>query len=152
MKASDIMTREVVTVNSMTTVREIADILNERHISGLPVVEQGRVVGIVSEKDIIFRDASLHLPAFIQILDGIIFLGSLKNYEQSIRKMTGMRAAEIMSDEVISVGPDASIREIADLMVENEINRVPIVADGVLVGIVTRADIIKHAAGHSVIS
>jgi len=152
MKASDIMSRDVITVNPSTTVREIADILKERRISGLPVTEGGHVVGIVSEEDIIFRDASLRLPAFIQILDGIIFLGRLQHYEEAIRKMVGMRAADIMTREVISVGPDTPVRMIADLMITRDINRVPVIADDVLVGIVTRADIVRYASGRSVIA
>ncbi|MDD3925365.1 MAG: CBS domain-containing protein [bacterium] len=152
MKASDIMSRDVITVNPSATVREIADILKERRISGLPVTEGGRVVGVVSEEDIIFRDASLRLPAFIQILDGIIFLGGLQHYEEAVRKMVGMRAADIMTREVISVGPDTPVREIADLMVTRDINRVPVIVDDVLVGIVTRADIVRYASGRSVIT
>ncbi|MDD4558833.1 MAG: CBS domain-containing protein [bacterium] len=151
MKAADIMSRDVITITPSTTVREIADILRARHISGLPVTEGEHVVGIVSEEDIIFRDASLRLPAFIQILDGIIFLEGLQHYEEAIRKMVGMRAADIMTREVISVDPCTPVREIADLMVTHDINRVPVIAEGILVGIVTRADIVRYAAGRSVI-
>lgn len=152
MRAADIMSRDVVTVNPSTTVREIADILKARHISGLPVTEGGHVVGIVSEEDLIFRDAGLHLPAFIQILDGIIFPGGLRRYEEDIRKMAGMRAEDIMTREVVSVEPDTPVREIADLMVTRDINRVPVISGGVLVGIVTRGDIVRYASGRSVIA
>ncbi len=144
----DIMQTEVITVGPTTTVRELAGILAEHRISGLPVVdEEDRVVGMVSEADIIVQDAELHFPYYIQLLDSVIYLQSFHKFEERLHKMFGSQVKEIMSEEVLAISPDASVRDAATLMTDREINRLPVVAEGKLVGIVTRHDIVQAIAG-----
>jgi CBS domain-containing protein len=145
----EIMTTDVVTMKPEDTVGELADILAKNKISGVPVVdEQGRVLGMVSEADIILQDADLHFPYYIQFLESVIYLQSVHKFEERFRKAFGSKVSEVMSDEVVSVPPDATVREAATLMADREVNRLPVVEDERLVGIVTRGDIVRAIAEH----
>jgi CBS domain-containing protein len=144
---ADIMQNEVITVGPSTTVRELADILAERKISGVPVVDdEYRVIGMVSEADIIVQDAELHFPYYIQLLDSVIYLQSFHKFEERLHKTFGSQVREIMSTEVVAISPDASVRDAATLMADREINRLPVVVEDKLVGIVTRHDIVQAIA------
>ncbi|MBU0491289.1 MAG: CBS domain-containing protein [Chloroflexi bacterium] len=144
MKAHEIMTRQVVTVQPDTPVGEIARLLNRDDISGVPVVDhEGAVVGIITELDLILRNARLHFPTYIRILDSIIYLQDPRRYQQEIRRALGTTANEIMTREVISASPEADVEDIATLMVDKRVNPIPILQDGQLVGIISRADLIR---------
>jgi CBS domain-containing protein len=143
----EIMQTDVITVGPDTTVRELASILADKKISGVPVVDdEYEVVGMVSEADIIVQDAELHFPYYVPLLDSVIYLQSFNKFEDRLRKMFGSKVKEIMSTEVMTIAPDASVRDAATLMADREINRLPVVAEGKLVGIVTRHDIVRAIA------
>ena len=147
----EIMTADVITVKPDTTVGEVADILTKNKISGVPVVDdQGQVLGMVSEADIILQDADLHFPYYIQFLEMVIYLQSVHKFEERVRKSIGSKVTEIMSDEVISVPPEETVREVATLMTDRNVNRLPVAENGRLVGIVTRGDIVRAIADHKV--
>jgi len=147
LKVRDIMQTEVVTVSPDTTVRLLAELLAEHKISGVPVIDGERVVvGMVSEADIIVQDADLHFPYYIQFLDSVIYLQSFGKFEERIRKAFGSKVAEVMSDQVVEISPDATVRQAATLMADKEVNRLPVVEEGRLVGIVTRHDIVQAIA------
>jgi CBS domain-containing protein len=151
LKVREIMTADVITVRPDTTVGELADILAKNKISGVPVVDdQGRVLGMVSEADIILQDADLHFPYYIQFLESVIYLQSVHKFEERFRKAFGSKVTEVMSDEVVAVSPDSTVREVATLMADRTVNRLPVTEDGRLVGIVTRGDIVRAIADHRV--
>jgi CBS domain-containing protein len=147
MRVREIMTREVVVVHPKTAVNLIAQLMGGRGITGVPVVDEtDRVVGIVTELDLIVRNTRLEGPAFFQILDGRIPLETPGHYKKRIRHMLGALAADVMTEEVVTIGPDAEIEELADLMVKRRVNPIPVIEAGRLVGIVSRADIIDMMA------
>ncbi len=147
MKAKDIMVREVITVKRDQTVEDVIKLLMERNISGLPVVDdENHVVGIVTEGDLIYRSKELKLPSYFTILDGYIFLESPKGMEDQIRKMVGYRVEDIMTVKVITLDEDDSIEKAASIMTDKKVNRLPVLKDGKLVGIISRRDIIKSYA------
>jgi len=148
MKVRDIMTKDVVSVKRGTSVNAVAKIMGARDISGVPVVDDADgVVGIVTELDLIVRNTKLDMPRFIQVLDlGRIPLELPSQYQHRLRHMLGTRAEDVMSHEVISIGPDENVEALADLMVKRRVNPVPVVENGKLVGIVSRADIIDMMA------
>ena len=146
MLVSDIMTKKVTSVGLETSIKEIARLLIKNDFKGVPVVDENKkVVGIITECDLILQNANLHLPTFIQILDGVIALGQ-KETEEELRRMTGAVAKEVMSQPPICVTSDSSVEELANIMWEKKINPVPVVDEGRLVGIVSRADIVKLIA------
>ena len=147
----EIMTTAVITVKPETTVRELADILAKNKISGVPVADdKGRVLGMVSEADIILQDADLHFPYYIQFLESVIYLQSVHKFEERFRKQIGSKVSEIMTEEVVSVTPEQTVREVATLMADRNVNRLPVTEKGRLVGIVTRGDIVRAIAQQKV--
>jgi CBS domain-containing protein len=143
----DLMTSEVITVTPETPVAEIAKILSERHISGVPVVDAaGKLCGIVSEADLVVRAARPHFPRYIPFLEGVIFLENPAHYEREVQKMLAVTAADIMTPKVVTAPPTASMEELATLMAEHNINRVVITEHDRVVGIVTRGDIVRNLA------
>lgn len=149
LKVREIMQTEVISVGPETTVGELADMLAKNKISGVPVVdERGGVLGMVSEADIILQDADLHFPYYIQFLESVIYLQSVRKFEERFRKAFGSKVTEVMSDEVVTISPDASVREAATIMADRKINRLPVTDGGRLVGIVTRGDIVRAIAEH----
>lgn len=147
LKVRDIMQRDVIAVGFEATVRELADILAEHKISGVPVIDgERRVTGMVSEADVILQDADLHFPYYIQFLDGIIYLESVKKFQERFRKAFGSKVSDIMTEEVIAISPDASVRDAATLMADHKVNRLPVTEERKLVGIVTRGDIVRAIA------
>lgn len=144
MIAEEIMTKEVITVGPEDLVERVLKILNEKKISGLPVVDQeNRVIGIVSEGDLLVRSKDLRLPSYLQFLSGIIYLESPERFEREIKKAVATKVKDIMTSKVITAHPNTSVTELATLMVEKQVNRLPITQDNRLVGIVSRADVIR---------
>jgi CBS domain-containing protein len=145
MKAKEIMTSPVLTVSPDTPVAQIARLLRERHISGMPVVDgAGKVVGIVTEIDLIKRHARVHFPVYLPFLDSLIFLGSPRRYQEDVRRALGTTAQEIMTQPVRTATPETDVEDIATLMVEQRANPIPILdTSGALVGIVSHTDIVR---------
>jgi len=146
MKVRDIMTAEVVVAEPDTSVNLVARLMASRDISGVPVVEDGRLVGIVTELDLIVRNTRLEPPAFFALLDARIPLETPTHYRERIRHMLGTLARDVMTEKVVSVGPDEELESLAEIMVKQRVNPLPVVEDGRLVGIVSRSDIIAMMA------
>ena len=145
--ARDIMRTEVFTIGPDATVRELADLLATHEISGVPVVDDaGALVGVVTEGDVILQDAELHFPHYLQFLDSVIYLESVRKFEERFRKTFGNKVADVMSVEVVTVAPEATIHEVTTLMADNEVNRLPVLDGDRLVGIITRGDIVRAIA------
>lgn len=144
MKAKDVMTRKVIAVKPGTSVKEIAKVLYKKKISGVPVVdEENNLLGIVSETDLILKASGPHLPAHIQILGGIIYLETPHTMEEELKKVLAFTAGNLMTGDVITVGPEDEVKKLADIMVKENVNRIPVVENKKLVGIVTRHDLLK---------
>jgi len=139
-----IMTSVVVKVQPTTTVSEIARLMVRHQISGLPVVDQeDRVLGVVTELDMVARNARFKLPAFITFLDSIIYLETPGHFRKRLEHMLGASAKDIMSGPAVTIEADATIEELAELMVDRRMNPIPVVESERLVGIVSRSDIIR---------
>ena len=145
MNAEDIMIRDVLTISPEDGIEKVAKILVETGISGLQVVnEDGKVVGIITEGDLVYQQKKLNIPAYLNFLDILVPLGR-EEFLEDLKKMTAFKVEDLMTKDVIMVGKKTNITEIATLMVENKINRVPVVdQEQRLLGIITRHDIIKH--------
>jgi CBS domain-containing protein len=152
MKAKDVMTSPAISVGPTTPVPAIARLLLARHISAVPVVDdRGGLSGMVSEGDLMRRpESGTERPAswWLALLAG--------PEERATRylKSHGLEAREVMTRDVLTVDEDASLEEIATLLERHHIKRVPVIRDGVLVGIVSRANLLhglvaRAAAGHS---
>ena len=148
LKAKDVMTKEVITVRRETTIRDLALLFSEKRISSAPVVnDAGALVGIVSESDLVEQDKNLHIPTVVSIFDWVIYLESGKRFEKELQKMTGQMVGDIYSQQVFSVGPEALVSEVADIMSSERVHAVPVVDGGRVVGVVGRIDLIRTMIG-----
>jgi CBS domain-containing protein len=144
MQARDIMTQALITVGANTTIREMAEILVEHKISGLPVVDgQGKVIGMVSEGDLMQTKLAPKIPDALSILGAIIYYNGLKEYKEAFRKIAAATAEEIMTKKIIAVQAEEDISRVGQLMLEHHIKRVPVLEDTKLVGIISRSDMVK---------
>lgn len=142
--AQEIMTAEVITVTRETSVRELAKILTDKNISGAPVVdESGALIGVVTESDLIDQNKKIHIPTVVSILDSFIYLESPDRMEQEMKKIAGSKVADIYTSEVKTVGPSATIDDMATIMSDENIHTLPVVDGDTLVGVIGKKDIIK---------
>jgi CBS-domain-containing membrane protein len=148
LKVKDVMTSKVITVRRETTVRELAVLFSEHRISSAPVIDDaGNLIGIVSESDLVEQDKSLHIPTVVSIFDWVIYLESGKRFEKELQKMTGQTVADLYSEQVFSVGPEAPVSEVADIMSSERVHAVPVVEGRRIVGVVGRIDLIRTMIG-----
>ncbi len=144
MKVSQIMTKKVVALKPEMPIYEVAKILYKNGVTGAPVInDKKEVLGIVTESDLVFQEAKIHIPKYIQILDSFIYLENPKNVEDELHKILGMTASDVMTQRVFTIAPNASVEEAATMIKEKHINPIPVVKDKKLVGIISRADIVK---------
>jgi CBS domain-containing protein len=143
MKARDIMTKEVITFAPETPILEIARAFQARGISGAPVVEKGRLIGIVTQSDLIARHARPHSPLYFPFFDAKIPLGGQHEYRELVRRILGNTAHDIMSTPVKTVDADADLEEVATLMVESRANPLPVMENGKMVGILSQSDLVR---------
>jgi CBS domain-containing protein len=144
MKASDVMVSNVITVGSDATVPEIAELLLRHRIRAVPVVgANGEILGIVSEGDLINRPETQTSHRKSWWLEA---LASNKILATDYVKSHSRKAADVMTCDVISAAPDTSVAEVAALLEKNRIKRVPIVQNGKIVGIVSRANLLQGLA------
>ena len=142
MKISEIMTRNVVTVRPTASIRDAARALVEHAVSGLPVVdERGGVVGVLSEGDLIVRQKPRERTPWWRV-----FFDDGERLAREYQKAEGTTVAEVMTRSVISIAPDMPIESAAVILDERRIRRLPVIADGRLVGIVSRGDLVKALA------
>jgi CBS domain-containing protein len=140
----DIMRTEVVTARPDMSIKEFADLLREKKVGGAPVVdENGLLIGMATDGDLMALDAELHFPHYIQFLDSIIYLEREKHFEERVRKAAAATVADVMTKDVYTVRPDDLARKAATIMSDHGIGRVPVEVDGKVVGIVTRHDVLR---------
>ncbi len=148
-KAKDIMTSDVITIRSDATVEELARLLIEHRFSGVPVVnENGDLVGIVTEHDLISKNKRLHIPTVIRLFDAYIMLGSGK-MEDEMKKMAASTVEDICTKDVVSINEETTLEEIATIMSEKNIHLLPVLRDKAVVGIVGKVDIVGAMTGEA---
>lgn len=143
--AADIMTRNVVTVSPDTSVRDVAALLATKRFGSVPVVDDtGKVLGIVTEEDMVLRAANVHLPRHIMFLGSIVYLENPQNFQVEADKILALTARDIMHETFASIGSDTPIDDVASRMLNEDLRRVLVLdADEKLIGIITRADIVR---------
>src|SRR5918994_5863544 len=142
LRVAEISHAEWPTLGPEETVESAIKLFAESGISGAPVVDQERLVGIVTEGDLIFRDADVKAPGFLDILGGIIPLGSWDEYRHEALKSAGVTVDEVMTREVIMIPPDATLAEASTLMADKRVKILPVTEGETLRGVITRMDIL----------
>jgi CBS domain-containing protein len=145
----DIMDPDPATVAPETPVEEVVRLMREHELPGVPVVDDdGRCVGIVTEADLVLPDdqGDLHIPHYVNLFGGTVFLEPLSRFEHRLRKAFASDAADMMTRRPDTVEPDTTVREAARLIHESGHNRLPVVENDRLVGVVTRVDVLGALA------
>jgi CBS domain-containing protein len=146
---SEIMDTDPVTVAPETSVEDVVAALRDHELPGLPVVDsEGTVWGMVTEADLVLpdEDGDLHIPHYINLFGGTVFLEPLSRFGDRLRKAFAANAADMMTRDVDTVAPDTTVREAARLIHQSGHNRLPVVQDGKIVGVVTRIDVLGALA------
>ncbi len=144
LKVKEIMTTDVISVTPQTEIVQAAKILLRERINGVPVVdEEGVLVGILCESDLIMQQKKFPVPSFFTLLDGVVPLTSMKRLEAEVQKMSAVIVADAMTPNPLTVTPETTVEEVATIMVGKKYNTLPVVEDGKLVGIVGKNDILK---------
>jgi CBS-domain-containing membrane protein len=145
--AQDIMTREVITANENLSVRELARIFAEHRISGAPVVDdQGNLVGVVTENDLIDQAKKVHIPTVMAFFDSFVFLENPDRLEKDLKKMAASTVGDVCTREVVTVEHNAPLEEIATIMSEKNRHTLPVMEKGRMVGVIGKSDIIRTLA------
>jgi CBS domain-containing protein len=145
----EIMDASPETVAPDTPIEDVVRVLRENELPGVPVVDgEGRCVGIITEADLVLPDddGDLHIPHYINLFGGTVFLEPLGRFEKRLRKAFASKAADMMTRDPVTVAPDTSAREAGRIIHEAGHNRLPVVEDGRLVGVVTRVDVLGALA------
>ena len=145
---AEIMTTELITVSPKTSLQEAIQIIADRKVSGLPVVDdKGQLVGIISETDLTWQATGVEAPPYVMFLDSVIYLQNPTKHNQEVHKALGQTVAEAMSEKLTTIKGDRLVREAARIMHEQKVRRLPVVDDsGKLIGIITQGDVIRMMA------
>lgn len=147
MKAKDIMTKDVLTVSLDTPVKKLAELMADYEISGAPVLdEHDRVIGVVTESDLIEQKKNLHLPTVVTLFEGVLFLERPQKMKREIEKMLGATVKDIYSKKVITINEDATLEDIATIMSEKKVHLLPVLRGDDLVGVVGKVDVVRALA------
>ena len=145
--ARDIMTADPVTVGPEMPVKEAARLMTDRRLGALPVLEAGRLVGIATEGDLIMQDVRVKFPTTIHLLDAFIFYPpSQDRMENELKKAVAATVGDVMTREPVVVAADASVEDVATLMVDRDVSRILVIDGDTLVGIVSKSDIVRTIA------
>jgi len=147
----DVMSQDVLMATPEMPLKEAIKVLAERHISGLPVVDKtDKLVGIISETDLMWQETGVTPPPYIMVLDSVIFLENPARYEKEIHKALGATVGEVMTHNPITIKSTESLSAAARLMHDKDVHRLPVIdSDGKVVGILTRGDVIRAMASDS---
>jgi len=143
-KAREIMTKDIVSVTLQTSLKDLAQKFVETGVSSMPVVDDnGQLKGIVSETDLVEQQKPLHIPTVMALFDGVFYLDSEKKFQQQVDRVTAQTVGEICNLEPVTCSPETTVREIAGLMSANKAHLIPVLEDGVMIGVVARLDLIR---------
>jgi CBS-domain-containing membrane protein len=140
----EIMTTDVITLSPDTEIVKATQVLLDNRINGAPVVdENGRVLGILCQSDLIAQQKKLPLPSVFAFLESLFPLASMKKIEREVRKIAALTAADAMTPEPVTVSPDTELDTVAALMVDSNFHTLPVVENKRLVGVVGKEDVLR---------
>lgn len=147
MKVRDCMSKNVITVGLNTPLRELAKILFEKNINGVPVVDsENKVIGVVCESDLVDQNTPLHIPTVFVILDSVIPLENPWRLHKDFKKLTASVVEDVYSFPAVCVEPDTDVSEAAQIMTNKKFYTIPVIENGELVGVLGKGDIIRSIA------
>lgn len=151
MQVKDIMTKNVIACMPETSVKEAARLMYLNGLTGLPVLDANDdLVGIVTENDLVRLEGPLHIPTVLGFLGSLLVVENPANGDEIQRQLETLTATtvdKLMTQEVVTISSEAKVQDAAELFLHKKGNPIPVVDEGKLVGIISRADIVKLIAG-----
>ena len=144
-----VMTPDPVTVPPDASVEDVVKAMREHELPGLPVVDaDGGLLGIVTESDLVIADdeGDLHIPHYVELFGGMVFLEPLREFESRLKKASAASARDMMTADPVTVEADDPVRKAARLIADSGHNRLPVVDGGRVVGVITRVDVLGALA------
>jgi CBS domain-containing protein len=142
------MNRELLTVTPSTPISAAVKLLVDRHIGGLPVIDDaGKLVGIISESDLMWREQGVEQPPYMLFLGGVIYFQNPLTYDRDLHKALGQTVGEVMTPHAISITADTTLPEAAKIMHDKKLRRLPVIDNNQHpIGIITEGDIVRAIA------
>lgn len=146
--AQDIMTSEIISVQKDMSVRELAQLLSDKKISGVPVIdEENNLLGVVTENDLIDQAKKVHIPTVMALFDSFVFLENPERLEKDLKKMSASTVGDICTSEIITANTETKVDELATIMAEKRVHTLPVLdQEGTMVGVIGKSDIIRTLA------
>ena len=145
----DRMQTNPVTVTPDTEIRDLAVLLSDERLSSVAVIENGELVGVVGQADLIFQEIEdeVEMPHTLPIFGGVIWLENVDKWEERFRRAFGTTVRDLMTKDVETIGESATLHEAAKRMIDHNVNRLPVVdGSGSMVGVISRADVVRALA------
>lgn len=143
----EVMRREVPIAGPMASVGDLARLMVDHRVPGVPIIENDELVGIVTEGDLIQREADVDIPAVATLFDAILMADAGEPFEEELRHVLATTAGELMSSPVVSIRDIATLSELATLMMQQRVNPVPVVDESRrIVGLATRTGLVEMIA------
>jgi CBS domain-containing protein len=150
LRASDIMTRDHLTITPDMSVDELARLFLRKDVNGAVVVDKkSRLLGVVTESDLIAKEKNLHLPTIVSLFDAVIYLETSEHFKDELNKMVASQVEDIYTREPVTIDPETSLADIATLMTEKRIHYLPVIKDENVEGVVGRREILRMLADRS---
>jgi CBS domain-containing protein len=147
LKASEIMTRNQLTITPDMSVDELARLFLRKDVSGAIVVDKkGKLLGVVTEGDLIAKEKNLHLPTIVSLFDAAIYLETSEHFKEELNRMVASQVEDIYTREPVTISPDTSLSDIATLMAEKRIHYLPVMENDTVEGVVGRREILTALA------
>jgi CBS domain-containing protein len=146
MQVREIMSSPAITVGPATNIREVARTMRENIISGVPVVDDNdTLLGVITEMDLIARNAPVHEPRYIAVLSALIpvSIEEYRQYKEQLRQALAINAVDLMQAEAETIAPDALVEEALEAMLNPEVTMLPVLEQGRVIGVVTRTDLVR---------
>jgi CBS domain-containing protein len=150
LKASQIMTRQFLTISPDMSVEELARLLLRKDVTGAIVADKkGKLLGVVTEGDLIAKEKNLHLPTLVSLFDSVIYLETSEHFKAELHKMVAKRVEDIYTKDPVTINKNTGLSEIATLMSEKKIHFLPVLEEERVEGVVGRREILQALAGGS---
>jgi len=145
--ASEIMTRDFLTITPDMSVDELARLFLRKDVGGAVVVDKrGKLLGVVTESDLIAKEKNLHLPTIVSLFDAVIYLETSDHFKDELNRMVASQVEDVFKKEPVTILPETTLADIATIMSEKRIHYLPVMKKEVIQGIVGRRDILKALA------
>lgn len=147
LKAAQIMTTSFLTISPEMTVEELARLLLRKDVNGAVVVDKkGKLLGVVTEGDLIAKEKNLHLPTIVSIFDAVVYLESSEHFKQELNRMVATRVDDIYTRDPVTIGPEVTLADIASIMSEKRIHYLPVLGKDRVEGVVGRREVLRALA------